>query len=190
MTRQASSEIEPWFLERWSPRAMAGTALSETELKRLFEAARWAPSSGNAQPWRFLYARANTPQFGTFLGLLVEGNRVWAARAGALLVVLSKQVGEDGKAKRTHSFDAGAAWMSLALQGSRMGLVVHGMEGFDYERARTELNVPTNVTVECMVALGHPGRVEDLPPHLAAREQPSSRNEVTTFAFEGAFPSS
>jgi nitroreductase len=78
--------------------------------------------------------------------------------------------------------------MSLALQGSRMGLVVHGLGGLDYDKARTELNVPEHVNVECMVALGYPGNVEDLPPHLAAREAPNGRNQVASFAFEGGFP--
>lgn len=168
---------------------MSGEALSEQDLLRLFEAARWAPSSGNNQPWRMLYARAGTPAFATFFDLLVPGNQIWCHRAGALLCVVSKNTRENGAAARTHSFDTGAAWMSLALQGLAMGLVVHGMEGFDYDRARAALRVPDDHTVECMIAVGHPGRVEDIPEKLQAREQPSDRRPVSSFAFEGGFPS-
>ncbi len=136
MERIPDYEILPQFVERWSPRAMTGDPVSEAELLRLFEAARWAPSCANSQPWRFVYARAGTPHFNRVFELLSEGNRPWCARAGALIVVLSKKTFDDGRTSPTHSYDTGAAWMSLALQGSAMGLVVHGMAGFDYNRAR------------------------------------------------------
>lgn len=189
MTRVAQHPIEPMFLERWSPRAMSGEPLVHAELHRLFEAARWAPSSGNGQPWRFLYALAGTASFATFLDLLVPGNRAWCGKAGALVVIVSKTLRDNGSPAKTHSFDAGAAWMSLALQGSRMGLVVHGMEGFDYDAARAQLGVPNDHAVEAMVALGKPGRVEDLPEPYRPREVPSDRRPIESFAFEGAFPS-
>jgi nitroreductase len=188
MARVADHPIEPWFLERWSPRAMSGAPVEQDVLSQLFEAARWAPSSGNSQPWRFLYAKAGTPQFGKFFELLMEGNRSWCQRAGALLVVVSKHVTADGKPARTNAFDTGAAWMSLALQGSRLGLVIHGMGGFDYERARADLRVPDTCTVQCMVAVGYPGRTEDLLPHLVPREQPNGRNASTSFVAEGDCP--
>lgn len=188
MSRVAQHDIDPIFVARWSPRAMSGRPATPEELARLFEAARWAPSSGNSQPWRFLYARAGTPAFDKLFALLVEGNRAWCVRAGALVVVMSRSTSETGRPLPTHSFDAGAAWMSLALQGSRMGLVVHGMAGFDYDRARTELAVPEGMSVECMVAIGHPGDVADLPERQRAREQPSDRKAIETFAFEGALP--
>lgn len=166
---------------------MTGEPVSAGDLMRLFEAARWAPSSGNFQPWRFVYARAGTPHFERLFGLLNEGNRGWCAHAGALIVVLSKTAFDDGRPARTHSFDTGAAWMSLALQGSAMGLVVHGMAGFDRERARTELGVPENFAVEAMIAVGHHGKVEDLEERNRARETPSSRRPVSESVFEGKF---
>lgn len=188
MTRVASHPIEPMFLERWSPRAMSGEALDHADLQRLFEAARWAPSSGNNQPWRFLYALAGTPHFTTYFELLAPGNKPWAAKAGALILIVSGKLRSNGAPTRTHSFDSGAAWMSLALQGSRMGLVVHGMEGFDDAGARVGLGVPDDHAVEIMVAVGKPGRVEDLPEPYRPREVPSERKPVESFAFEGAFP--
>jgi nitroreductase len=186
--RVALHPIEPWFIERWSPRAMAGEPVPREQLDSLFEAARWAPSSNNNQPWRFLFALAGTPEFTTFFDLLAPGNQAWCKQAGALLVALSKTTFDNGKPARTHSFDAGSAWMSLALQGSRMNLVVHAMQGFDYEGARTRLGVPEEYAVECMIAVGKPGRLEDLPEPYQAREVPSERKPIEAFAFEGAFP--
>ena len=187
MHRVPDHEIEPHFVKRWSPRAMSGEPLSEADLMRLFEAARWAPSSGNSQPWRFVYARAGTPHFDRLFGLLKEGNRAWNARAGALIVALSKNVLDNGRPLRTHSYDTGAAWMSLALQGFSMGLVVHGMGGFDYDRARSELGVPDDFTVDAMIAVGHPGKIEDLPERDRPREAPSGRRPVRELVFEGKF---
>jgi nitroreductase len=188
MERVADYEIDPLFLRRWSPRAMNGEPLAEAELMRLFEAARWAPSSGNNQPWRLVYGRAKTGSFERLFNLLADGNKPWCARAGALLVVLSKKTLDNGKPARTHSFDTGAAWMGLALQATIMGLAVHGMAGFDYDRARVDLAVPDDYDVEAMVALGHPGRLEDLPEPYRSREVKNGRRPVREFAFEGKFP--
>jgi nitroreductase len=187
MHRVPDHPIDPKFTERWSPRAMSGQPVSVEDLMRLFEAARWAPSSGNFQPWRFVYARAGTPHFERLYDLLNPGNRTWCARAGALIVVLSKTAFDDGRPARTHSFDTGAAWMSLALQGHAMGLVVHGMAGFDRDRARTQLGVPENFAVEAMIAVGHHGNVEDLDEKTRARELPSSRRPVSESVSEGKF---
>lgn len=187
MDRTADHEIEGMFLRRWSPRAMSGDAVSDEILMQLFEAARWAPSSGNGQPWRFVYARVGTDFFARFQDLLAEGNKSWCARAGALVVVISKNFSDSGRPSPTHSYDTGAAWMSLALQGSALGLVVHGMAGFDYERARVELGVPEGYSVEAMFAVGYPGRIEELTELERAREVPSGRRKVGELVFEGTF---
>lgn len=187
MHRVPDHQIDPQFVHRWSPRAMSGQPVSEADLMRLFEAARWAPSSGNFQPWRFVYARAGTPHFQRFFELLTEGNRSWCHRAGALIVVVSKLALDNGNPARTHSFDSGSAWMSLALQAGKMNLVAHGMAGFSVDRARTELGVPEEFAIECMIALGHPGNVEDLVEKDKVREQPSGRRPVKESVFEGRF---
>jgi nitroreductase len=180
--------IDSLFLDRWSPRAMSGEPIEEGELMVLFEAARWAPSSGNAQPWRILYARRDTPAWPTFLGLLVESNQAWAHRAAALLVFVSRHLFErNGKPSVTHAFDTGAAWENLALQGTLRGLVVHGMEGFDYARARTELAIPAEFTVQAMVAIGKPGAKEDLPEYQQKRESPNDRRPLAQTICEGRF---
>jgi nitroreductase len=166
---------------------MSGGEVSREELMTLLEAARWAPSSMNSQPWRILYAARDSRHWPLFFDLLVESNRVWCARASTLLVVVSRMTFENGRPCRTHSYDSGAAWMSLALQGSMMGLVVHGMQGFDYERARTDLQVPDGYQVEAMAAVGRPGSIEDLPEQLRLRETPSDRRPLAASVCEGPF---
>jgi nitroreductase len=185
--RLADWNVYPIFRERWSPRAMSGEEITHEELMTLFEAARWAPSSNNYQPWRFLYARRNTPIWDTFYGLLTEGNKLWCRNAAVLIVVISRTVFNTGKPARSHSFDTGAAWMSLALQGHLMGLMVHAMQGFDYDRAGTELAVPGDYSVEAMIAVGRPGKAEDLPEEKRKMEFPKGRKNVFEFITEGPF---
>ena len=177
------------FLNRWSPRAMSGESLDQQTLRTLFEAARWAPSSNNNQPWRFLFARRETDLWPSFVSLLNEGNRIWAVNAALLVVVISKTTFDSNdKPARTHSFDAGAAWENLALQGSLLGLVVHGMQGFDYDQARVGLKIPESFQVEAMLAIGRPGRKETLPEHLQEREFPSPRKPLAELVAEGFYP--
>ena len=154
----------------------------------LFEAARWAPSSYNNQPWRILYALRDTEQWGLFFDLLVEGNQVWAKNAGALLLFISKTTFDrNEKPSITHTYDTGAAWENLALQGSLKGYVVHGMQGFDYERARTTLNIPGVFQVEAMAAVGFPASPELLPEKLQQLEAPSDRRKLEQTICEGPF---
>lgn len=185
--RKPENLVNDIFVNRWSPRAMSGEEIDDTTLMSLFEAARWAPSSNNNQPWRFIYARRGTPRWKVFFNLLAESNQIWAKDAAVLIVVISKTTFDSGKPARTHSYDAGAAWVSLALQGSLLNLVVHGMQGFDYDRAKQELQVPDDYQVEAMIAIGHHGKKEDLPDYLQEREFPSPRKRVSEIAMEGMF---
>src|SRR6266704_1137246 len=122
--RKPDYPIEPIFYRRWSPRAMSGEPLSEQELMRLFEAARWAPSTYNEQEWRFLYARRDTPHWLTFFDLLVKGNQAWCRNAAVLVVVLARKTfTRNGKPNPVHLFDTGSAWQNLALQATILGLV-------------------------------------------------------------------
>ena len=186
--RKADYPIQSFILDRWSPRAMTGESISSDELMRLFEAARWAPSSFNAQQWRALYARRETEHWSSFLGLLVEGNKAWAQNAAALIVFISRKDFEhNGEPSITHSYDCGAAWENFALQGFSQGLVVHGMQGFDYERARAELKIPDQFEVEAMAAVGKPGDPSVLPEKLRAKESPNDRRKLSESICEGAF---
>jgi len=186
--RTPDHPVEPLLVNRWSPRAMSGQPLSGDDLLRLLEAARWAPSSYNEQPWRFLYAQRGGPHWQTFFDLLVEGNQVWAKNAAVLFVVVSRTTfARNNQPNRVHTFDCGAAWQNLALQACAMGLVAHGMVGFDHEKARQVLDVPDDHRVEAMIAVGRPGRIEDLPQRLREREFPSPRKPVSEWAWEGKF---
>src|SRR5678815_5098269 len=153
--RKADYPIEPLFVRRWSPRAMSGQPFTDQQLFTLFEAARWAPSTYNEQEWRFLYARRDTPHWPTFFDLLMEANQVWCRHAAVLVVTLARKVfTHNGTPNPVHLFDAGSAWENLALQATAMGLVAHGMAGFDFEKARAALQVPEKYAVAAMFALG------------------------------------
>ena len=186
--RQPEHPIEPIFYRRWSPRAMSGETLTEEELLRLFEAARWAPSTYNEQEWRFLYARRDTPQWSLFFNLLVEANQAWCKNAAVLVVILARKTFQrNGKPNPVHLFDAGSSWENLALQATAMGLVSHGMAGFDFEKARTDLKVPDEFAVAAMFALGRPGDPADLPEQVRKMEIPSGRRPVRESIREGVF---
>lgn len=186
--REVQHDVDSIFAERWSPRSMNGEALNKATLDRLFEAARWAPSAFNAQPWRFVYATADSEHWCRFLNLLVEANQSWAQRAGALILVLSRhEFEQNGQPMKTHSLDTGAAWQNLALQGARMGLAVHGMQGFDYSGAAALVNAPAEFTVEMMIGVGKPGSISELSESQQQKEQPSSRKSVAEISFEGCF---
>ena len=186
--RKADYPIESLFLRRWSPRAMSGEAISREEMLTLFEAARWAPSTYNEQEWRFLYALRDTPKWQTFLELLVEPNRVWCQHAAMLAVVIAHKVfARNGKPNPVHVFDSGLAFENLALQGTAMGLVVHGMAGFHFDKVRTSLGVPDDYSVCAMFAVGRPGDPNRLPLELREREVPSQRKPVSEIIMEGGF---
>lgn len=186
--RHPDFPVEPLIINRWSPRAMSGEPITDGELMSLFEAARWAPSTYNEQEWRFLYARRDTPHWVSFFGLLVEANQVWCQNAAVLIVIASHRVfTRNGQPNPVHTFDAGAAFQNLALQGTSMGLVVHGMAGFDYAKAQALLRIPADYHVEAMVAVGRPGDPARLPPALREHEIPSNRKPIREIAAEGPF---
>jgi len=191
--RTADHDIDPIFLERWSPRAFTGEAISDEDLFSFFEAARWAPSSSNSQPWRFLYAKRDTPAFERFLGLLVEANQTWAKNASVLVFVVSKKTflppGKDVAVESyNHSFDTGAAWGFLALQAHKSGWATHGMGGFDHARAKVELNASDDYRIEMALAIGKRGDKSILPEATQAREKPNTRNPIAQSILEGGFP--
>lgn len=190
--RHTDKPINPLFLERWSPRAYSGEPLPEADLMTIIDAARWAPSASNNQPWRFVYGIAGTPAFERLLHLLVDGNRRWAEKAGALVFVISvNKTGHPGDDIRrpipTHSFDAGAAWMALALQSRMLGYFAHGMAGVKLDEIPAALNLTEDMKMEAAIAIGRMGDAGSLPDELKARETPSQRKALAELAFEGSF---
>lgn len=186
--RKAAHRIEPLFIRRWSPRAMNGEPITHEEMLTLFEAARWAPSTYNEQEWRFLYARRDTPSWPLLFDLLLDGNKVWCQRAALLCVVAAHKVFQrNGQPNPVHVFDSGLAFENLALQGTAMGLVVHGMAGFDFEKARHALSIPQDYAICAMFAVGRPGDPNQLPAEVREREVPSQRKPVEQIICEGRF---
>ena len=191
--RTADYPIDPLFLERWSPRAFTAEPITEADLLTMLEAGRWAASSYNSQPWRFIYARRDTPHWERLLHLLVPFNQSWAKDASALVILVSNSVMRPPGADKdvpshSHSLDAGAASANIALQAQKMGWHTHGMVGFDIVRAFTELGVPAGYRVEAAYAIGKLGDKSKLPEMLQAREHPSPRRPLAELAFEGGFP--
>ena len=186
--RKPEYNIHPLILSRWSPRAFSGEEITDSQLMQLFEAAKWAPSSYNAQPWRFIYAKRNTKHWDILFSLMGEFNQSWTKNAAVLAVIVSRKNFEHNeKPNGTANFDSGAAWENLALQAEYMGLAAHGMAGFDYEKARTALSIPDTFKVEAMAAIGKKGKKESLPKEMQEREAPSQRKSVKEIAMEGKF---
>jgi nitroreductase len=190
-SRQADHPIEPLFIQRWSRRAFTGEPLPDAVLFSVLEAARWAPSGGNSQPWRFVYSRRGSASWDAFFDLLLPGNQRWAANASALILLASQTTrfrdGQRVKAS-SHSFDAGAAWAQLALQAEKLGWSTRAIGGFEKEKARLALGVPEDLALEVVIALGKPAEALALPADLQEKEAPNSRLPLSELAFEGRFP--
>jgi nitroreductase len=187
-SRKADHDINPLMLNRWSPRAMSGEEISDEDLMCLFEAARWAPSSYNGQPWRFIYAKRNTEYWDSLFNLMATSNQTWAKNAAVLVVIISRKNFEfNEKPSITHQFDSGSAWENLALQAETQHLVTHGMQGFDYQKAREVLAIPDSFDVMAMVAIGKPAPKDSLPSELQKMEAPSDRKPLSELIMEGRF---
>lgn len=186
--RKPEYKVLDLIINRWSPRAMSGEQITDEELMALFEAAKWAASSYNNQPWRFVYVKKESTRWPEIFNLLASSNQIWAKNAAALIVAISYKFFEfNKKPSRTHSLDTGASTANLALQGYSMGLVVHGIEGFDYEKTKDLLNIPDDYQVEAMYAIGKPAPLSVLPENLQEREVKSDRKKIKEFAFKDSF---
>ncbi|WP_235488901.1 nitroreductase family protein [Achromobacter sp. DMS1] len=186
-TRTSDYPIDRQFLDRWSPRAFSDRPVTEEQVLTVLEAARWAPSASNLQPWRFFYGLRGEPEFDTLLSLLVPFNEGWARNAGALIFITSVISFDGSRQNITHSFDTGSAFMSLSLQAHSMGLVAHGMAGIEFEKVPVVLRLPSDLKVEAAVAVGYQGDVSTLPEALQKREVPSQRQPLTDMVFKGHF---
>lgn len=180
--------IHDLLARRWSPRAFAEQPVESDKLASLFEAARWAPSSSNEQPWRFVVAtKDDQAAYDQLLACLLEGNRKWAFRAPVLLMSVARmQFEDDGKPNRHAFHDAGMALENLLLQATALGLVAHPMAGFNIEQARADLKIPAGFEPVAMVAVGYPGEPALLPEYLQQREaNPRERTPVSGFVYAG-----
>lgn len=183
--RETQNQVNNLLYQRWSPRAL-GTDMTDEDLYSLFEAAKWAPSSYNNQHWRFIYAKNSDDEFGKFKDLLSDFNKEWAEKGYALVVLVSKETFDyNGEPAKTHSFDSGAAWQNLALEATDRGLVAHGMQGFDYEKAEEELDVPEGFNVEMMIAIGSKEDEESLDEDMQV--EPNGRKDLDEIISKGSF---
>jgi nitroreductase len=183
-------EIHPLLKERWSPRAFTPRAVEREKLAKLFEAARWAPSSNNAQPWSFVVAtRDNPPEYLRLLSVLAPGNAQWAQQAPVLALAVAKLDSDrTGRPNRHAFYDLGQAVAHLTVEATALGLVVHQMAGFDVELARTAFSVPAGQEPVTVFAIGYRGDAEALPEALRARERaPRTRKPLREVMFAGAW---
>ena len=189
--REAQAPIDPMFLDRWSPRAFDSRPVEPEKIKCLFEAARWAPSSYNEQPWLFLYA-FEEKDLKLYRPLFSDMNLTWCGKAPVLAFVLtSKKFKHNGKQNAHAGFDAGAAWMSLALQARKMDMYTHAMAGIHYDEVYETLNVPRDdYQVICGLAIGYTMWDKGAAPEpIKATEAPNDRKPLEEVSAAGMFPS-
>jgi nitroreductase len=177
--------VEDLILRRWSPRAYADKEVPAAELKRLFEAARWAASSANEQPWRFLVGRRDDETYQKIFNALVPGNQAWAGSAPVLVLAVAKKTfTHKGSPNRYGLHDTGAAMANLALQATADGLHTHSMAGFDNEQMRASFAIPSDYEMGAVTAIGYFGDPASLPEHLHKMEvSPRQRKPLEEFVF-------
>lgn len=192
MSRQSDLPVDSLFTARWSPRSFVAKPIPDNDLMTILEAARFAPSASNSQPWRFVYAHRDTPAFEKILSTLIDFNAQWAKNASALVLVFSQKTSksaETGEERQhySHAFDAGAAWMSMAFQAHMLGYHAHAMGGVLHDKAMQLFNVSPAFRLEVAVAIGSLGEKDALPESLQAREMPSARKSLSEIAGNGVF---
>lgn len=187
-TAETSAPIHDVLRHRWSPRAFDSRPVEPEKLRSLFEAARWAASSFNAQPWFFIVATKNDPEnFKRVLECFVEFNQGWAKNAPVVaLSVAGLKFEHNGQPNRHAFHDVGQAAANLALQAAALGLQIHQMAGIDPEKARKIFKIPEGYEAVAGIAIGYPGDPDSLPEQLRKRElEPRSRKPLSSFVFTG-----
>lgn len=175
--RRPHYPVHPLILNRWSPRSYSDKKISDEVLHTVLEAARWAPSASNAQPWRF-YVAQHANEHELFQSFIKPRNQLWTSKAPVLLLLVSERVKENGDVNGAHAFDAGAAWATLALQAKLLGLSTRAVGGFDHEIAREVLQIPENLALHAVIALGYRGDLDTLDASFHTLELPNSRRPL------------
>ena len=190
--RKADHSINPVFVDRWSPRSFSNEAITEDELLTLLEAARWAPSAFNAQPWRFAYALRGDALFQPLVDSMAPMNQLWAPKAAALIAVASFNLCTPPGATAaipngSHEFDTGAAWANIAMQATFSGWYVHALGGIDFVKASAAIALPAEHQLHALLAIGKRGDPSVLPDALRERESPNPRKPICELAVRGKF---
>ena len=181
-----SPDVLPAIANRWSPRAFLDKPVAKETLHTLLEAAHWAASSNNEQPWRFIIATKENPEeYARLFSVLVERNQLWAKAAPVLMLSVAKKTGtKNGKPNRFYLYDTGAACATLCIQAAALGLAAHSMGGYDATRARELFNIPEDFEPGAAIALGYPGPADSVPEDFKAGElAPRMRKPLSEFAF-------
>jgi nitroreductase len=175
------------IVHRWSPRAFSDKSVSAEILKGLFEAARWAPSSSNTQPWAYIVATKDDQEnFEKILSTMVEFNQGWAKHAAVLVISVAQIKNKEGKPNTYAFHDVGSASAQLSFQAVADGLYVHQMAGFDANKAREVFHIPEDWQAVAAIAIGYPGDPNSLPEKLKERElAPRSRKSLAAFVMTG-----
>lgn len=184
--RKADYPVHSLFLNRWSSRAFEEKEVTKETLYTILEAARWAPSSSNLQPWRFIVAHTEE-QKQKFQSFIKPNNRLWTDHAPVLLLIVSNKFRQDGEPSGAHAFDAGAAWASIAFQAHLLGLATRAVGGYEREQAREVLQIPAEYELHAVIALGYRGAPETLPEDFQQRELPNGRRALNESIIEGSF---
>jgi nitroreductase len=183
-------DIHELIAGRWSPRAFSSAPIERAQLHRLLEAARWAPSSNNLQPWRFIAFDRHRDEaaFKRAFDTLAPSNQKWNVSVPLLVCVTASTLTPKGDTNRTATYDTGAAAMALVLQAHALGLATHQMGGFDRDAFRQAFSIPSEVEIIAMIAIGHHGDVNQLDEALRERETaPRARKTLSETAFEGGW---
>jgi nitroreductase len=179
--------VHELITRRWSPVSFDPKPVEHEKVQLLFEAAKWAPSGRNAQPWRFIYAVRQTPEYEVLFDLLAEGNQAWAKTAPLLVLSLAQVISTyKNLPNRLALYETGMAVANLLLQATHMDLDVHQMGGYDEERAKEVLEIPSRYEPAAMMAIGYKGDPSQLPAEIAAREEKKRiRMELSEFLVAG-----
>ncbi|MBI1362487.1 MAG: nitroreductase [Proteobacteria bacterium] len=187
---QTNAHVIDAVAHRWSPRAFTDKSVKAVDLKSILEAARWAASAYNEQPWRYIVAtRDNEAEFNKLLGVLVEANQAWAKGAQVLMLSLAKKTYTYNGSNNRHAWhDVGMADAQLSLQASALGIATHWMAGFDGEKARDVYNIPDEFEPVAALAIGYEGDPETLPEgYRKAEVAPRERKTHDQLFFTGSF---
>lgn len=185
-SRKSEYPIHPMFLNRWSPRAFSSKEVDPDALMSIFEAACWAPSGGNLQPWRYIIARNEQDKL-KFKSFINEGNWNWCQHAPVLALLTVQTTRGDNKPNRTAMLDAGASWACLALEAMHQGLITHAMGGFQPDLAKEVLDIPDDYECCIVIAIGYRGDKDQLAEKDRSREFPSTRRPFKQSLYEGKF---
>jgi nitroreductase len=187
MERTFNYDILPLIKTRWSSRALSSAKIPREDLLAMIEAARYAPSCYNEQPWHFIIADTDDSH-DKMVNVLTGWNKLWAGKAPVLIAVCARKIFiKNGTENFWHQFDTGTAWGYLTLEAERRGYIAHGMAGVDRDAAAKVFELPPEYEVIAAVAVGKPGKAEDLPENIRANENPNIRKEITEICSFGKF---